>query len=173
MGTSIKIMAETTSDSGRSEDYLKKRRKVTGSRNRAQDSKRAKSYRTGKQTVGGAKPQPKSTKVTASNTKQSPRLPKVPDKAPKFKKPTVSTKLSASDKVRISTERVKHIDSQIQRNDRKIQRLKKAIALRKTIRNKAIGKAGVLGYILNDIWNTPVADGTMTGYLKRQKQQQK
>tara|TARA_R100000458_G_C8055632_1_gene100831 strand:- start:178 stop:504 length:327 start_codon:yes stop_codon:yes gene_type:complete len=55
-------MATTTSDAGR--PPLSKRRKVTGSRNRAQESKRAKSYRTGRQTVGGAKPQPKSKKVT-------------------------------------------------------------------------------------------------------------
>ena len=56
-------MATTTSDSGR--PPLSKRRKVTGSRNRAQDSKRAKVG--GRATVGGAKPQPKSTKVTVGS----------------------------------------------------------------------------------------------------------
>jgi hypothetical protein len=53
-------MTTLTSDSDR--PTPSKRRKVTGSRNRAQDSKRAKVG--GRATVGGAKPQPKSKKVT-------------------------------------------------------------------------------------------------------------
>jgi len=60
-------MATPTSDSGRDPNFLKKRRKVTGTRNRAQQVKRSQGYKGGRHTVGGAKPQPKSTKVTVGS----------------------------------------------------------------------------------------------------------
>ena len=65
-------MAEVTSDAGRPPGG--KRRKVSGSRNRAQESKRAKGYRTGRHTVGGAQPQEKSKKVTTGSGSSKRRL---------------------------------------------------------------------------------------------------
>ena len=62
-------MAEVTSSETR--PPASKRRKVSGSRNRAQESKRAKSWKGGRHTVGGEKPQPKSNKVTISKDKIS------------------------------------------------------------------------------------------------------
>ena len=61
-------MAEITSSETR--PPASKRRKVSGSRNRAQEMKRSKSWKGGRHTVGGEKPQPKSKKVTVGGSKK-------------------------------------------------------------------------------------------------------
>ena len=135
-------MATPTSDSGRDPNFLKKRRKISGSRNRAQESKRAQGYRSGRHTVGGAKPQPRSTKVTRSNrpsrstsivkspkgelvstrkpTPKKPQLPKISQQA--YNRRRVFKRLTELDKARLENATTRHLNNKIVDNSIKLQK---------------------------------------------------
>jgi hypothetical protein len=135
-------MATPTSDSGRDPNFLKKRRKISGSRNRAQESKRSQGYKGGRHTVGGAKPQPRSTKVTRSNrpsrstsivkspkgelvstrkpTPKKPQLPKISQQA--YNKRRAFKRLTELDKVRIENATTRHLNEEFNKNSKKLQR---------------------------------------------------
>ena len=132
-------MATPTSDSGRAPNFLKKRRKVTGTRNRAQQVKRSQGYKGGRHTVGGAKPQPRSTKVTRSNrpsrstsivkspkgelvstrkpTPKKPQLPKISQQAYNKRRVFKRVRLSELDKWRIENARASEIERKLERNE--------------------------------------------------------
>ena len=143
-------MATPTSDSGRDPNFLKKRRKVTGTRNRAQQVKRSQGYKGGRHTVGGAKPQPRSTKVTRSNrpsrstsivkspkgsivkspkgelvstrkpTPKKPQLPKISQQA--YNRRRVFKRLTELDKVRIENATTRHLNKEFNEGSKKLQK---------------------------------------------------